>query len=236
VFEGIPWGPATVFDIFSYLCELNPTAEYKETDAHWFLGDTYAWEEKPTESWLGKLTAVTASTLVDIINLRVRFASDVMTDSHINEILRSHPTPHWAGDKIPEFCITDDPLQSFADAMSSKGNSTAYKTVSKNTGPVSSSFREMVEQIHTDRPDMEASHIQQLLERAKKSSAENEESLLNALTALDSEWDDNASVEDYISNGIRSVQEPSRNRSRPGQVIFDSISVPAMSEPARIES
>ena len=38
------------------------------------------------------------------------------------------------------------------------------------------------------------------------------------------------------SNGIRSVKEPSRNRSRPGQVIFDSISVPAMSEPARIES
>ena len=38
------------------------------------------------------------------------------------------------------------------------------------------------------------------------------------------------------SNGIRSVQEPSRNRSRPGQVIIDSISVPAMSEPARIGS
>jgi len=39
-----------------------------------------------------------------------------------------------------------------------------------------------------------------------------------------------------ISNGIRSVQEPSRNRSRPGQVIIDSISVPAMSEPAQIGS
>jgi hypothetical protein len=38
------------------------------------------------------------------------------------------------------------------------------------------------------------------------------------------------------SNGIRSVQEPSRNRSRPGQVIIGSISVTAMSEPARIES
>ena len=39
-----------------------------------------------------------------------------------------------------------------------------------------------------------------------------------------------------ISNGIRSVQDPSRNRSRPGQVIIGSISVPAMSEPARIGS
>jgi len=38
------------------------------------------------------------------------------------------------------------------------------------------------------------------------------------------------------SNGIRWVQELSQNRSRPGQVIIDSISVPAISEPARIGS
>jgi len=34
------------------------------------------------------------------------------------------------------------------------------------------------------------------------------------------------------SNGIRSVQEPSRNRSRPGQLITDSVLVAPMSEPA----
>jgi hypothetical protein len=132
---GIAWGVEQIFDCFSILADVSPTAKIEDADgsASWFMQDLDAVksetlrkkltpDEPPVESWYTKLASTASTTLIQCIYLHMGVADihghkHTYNDASLHGILARVPTPSWsrASSRYPSFAIDDCTYQVWVD-------------------------------------------------------------------------------------------------------------------------